>query len=261
MGLRSKPACVLCIGGHDPSGGAGIIADAEAVRAQGVFPLTVITALTEQDTCGLYRLHPQPSDQVMAHCLRLLEDSPPQAVKIGLIGTAEIARALAELGDALPKVPIVLDPVLASGAGQSVADRELISALGERLIPRCRLLTPNLPEAQRLSGASAIDECAKRLLALGADWVLITGTHAATPAVVNRLFGADGSERSWEWPRLPGQYHGSGCTLASAIAARLAQGQGIPEAVAAAQDYTWRSLAAAIQTGRCQATPNRLGLQ
>ncbi|QIK38627.1 hydroxymethylpyrimidine/phosphomethylpyrimidine kinase [Caldichromatium japonicum] len=260
MGLDLQLTRVLCIGGHDPSSGAGIIADAEAVRAQGAFPLTVITALTEQDTCGLYRLHPQPPEHVIAHCLRLLDDSPPQALKIGLIGMAAIALALAELSASLPEVPIVLDPVLASGAGQSVADRELIAALRDRLIPCCRLIAPNLPEAQALSGAQAVEACAERLLELGVGWVLITGTHADTPSVVNRLFGADGSEQTWEWPRLAGQYHGSGCTLASAIAARLARGQEMSEAVAAAQEYTWRSLAAAIQTGRCQSTPNRLDI-
>ncbi len=260
MDRIDEPSRVLCIGGHDPSGGAGILADAESVHAAGVFPLTVITALTEQDTCGLSQLHPQPPEQVIAHCRRLLAESPPQAVKIGLIGDAATARVLAELSESLDLIPIVLDPVLASGAGQSVADPELLAVLRARLIPRCRLITPNLPEAQLLSGAIAAEECAERLLGLGATWVLITGTHAETPAVINRLFGADGSEHAWEWPRLPGQYHGSGCTLAAAIAARLAQGQGMVEAVAAAQGYTWRALAAAIQTGRCQLTPNRLGV-
>ena len=251
---------VLCLGGHDPSGGAGILADAEAVQAAGAFALTVITALTEQNTCGLVNLHPQPPAQIAAHCRCLLRDSQPQAVKIGLIGSAESAHTLAQVldADALAGVPVVLDTVLATGAGQVVADAALRAAICERLLPRCTLVTPNLPEARALTGAQAAEDCAERLLTAGARWVLITGTHDATAAVTNRLFGAQGEREAWDWPRLPGDYHGSGCTLASAIAARLAHGLPLLEAVAAAQSYTWATLEHALRTGRCQLTPNRL---
>ncbi len=260
---RPDRPLVLCIGGHDPSGGAGILADAEAVQAAHAFPLTVITALTEQDTCGLARLHPQPPEQIEAHCRRLLNDSPPSALKIGLIGGADIARMLARFIDTLAtaeraRVPVVLDTVLATGAGQSVADAALREAVRDALIPRCTLVTPNLPEARALTGADAPEDCAERLLAAGAPWVLITGTHDATEAVTNRLFGSNGERHAWDWPRLPGEYHGSGCTLASAIAARLAHGMTLVQAVESAQAYTWTALERALRTGRCQLTPNRL---
>jgi hydroxymethylpyrimidine/phosphomethylpyrimidine kinase len=249
---------VLCAAGHDPSGGAGITADGEAVRAAGAHPLGVITCLTAQDTCGLRRLWPQPPAQVDEQCRLVLEDARVAAIKIGLLGSAAIVRVLAGIMRDYPDLPVVLDPVLASGSGQSVADAALCNQMRQRLFPAVTLLTPNVPEAQTLSGAVGPDDCAERLLRLGCLWVLITGTHAPGGAVTNRLYGRNGTGVSWDWPRLPGEYHGSGCTLASAIAARLALGQDVAAAVADAQDYTWRTLERARCTGRCQLNPNRL---
>ena len=253
-----SPPTVLCVGGHDPSGGAGIGADAEAVRAAGAFALTVVTALTDQDTRGLRQVYPQPAARIEAQCRALIADGDPAAIKIGLIGDARLVPILCAICDDHPALPVVLDPVLASGAGQALADAALIQALLTDLLPRATLVTPNLPEAQRLSGGTDAPDCARRLRAAGARWVLITGTHEEAPAVTNRLYGGDGDPQSQTWPRLPGDYHGSGCTLASAIAARLALGLDLPTAVAAAQDYTWTSLARAWRTGRGQLTPNRL---
>ena len=301
--IGSNRPVVLCIGGHDPSGGAGILADAEAIRAAGAFAVTVVTALTDQDTCGLRHVYPQPPEQVAAQCRALIADSTPRAIKIGLIGSAPLVPVLAAIIDANPSLPVVLDPVLASGAGQSCADSLLLNQLRQQLIPRSTLITPNLPEAHALVGGGTADQCvtvqtpspqpppagrggddqalveqtpstlagegsgggeaclhhyAARLLDTGARWVLITGTHNDTAQVTNRLYGPDGYRQDRDWPRLPGEYHGSGCTLASAIAARLARGMTMEEAVAAAQDYTWNTLQQAFRSGRCQLTPNRL---
>ncbi|CRI64345.1 Phosphomethylpyrimidine kinase [Thiocapsa sp. KS1] len=258
MGRIANRPVVLCIGGHDPSGGAGIVADAEAVRAAGAFPVTVVTALTGQNTCGLSRIHPQAAEQVDAHCRTLLRDCTPRALKIGMIGSAPLIDLLGTLIDENPGLPVVLDPVLASGAGQRVADAAILDGLRVSLIRRSTLVTPNLPEAQTLTGALGPSDCATRLLSLGASWVLITGTHDDTADVTNWLFNSEGLQQRLDWPRLPGEYHGSGCTLASAIAARLALGAAMPEAVAEAQAYTWESLDRALRTGRCQLTPNRL---
>lgn len=263
MHAPPTPPTVLCIGGHDPSGGAGIGADAEAVRAAGAFALTVVTALTDQDTGGLRRVYPQPPDQVEAQCRALIADGRPAAIKLGLIGDARLVPVISAICDAHPSLPVVLDPVLASGAGQTVADAALVQALLAGLIPRATLVTPNVPEAERLGGGGGGGgddpaAWARTLRALGARWVLITGTHAADAEVTNRLYGDAGEPLVQTWPRLPGEYHGSGCTLASAIAARLALGLTMPAAVAAAQAYTWNSLARALRTGRGQLTPNRL---
>ena len=249
---------VLCVGGHDPSGGAGILADAEAIQAAKAYPLTVISALTDQDSCGVRGIYPQPPEQVDAQCRRLMADSPPRAIKIGLIASSGIVRVLARLIDDHPSLPVVLDPVLAPSAGQSFVDAALLNQLRHHLIRRCTLITPNLPEARSLSSADTAENCAANLRSAGARWVLVTGTHDETVAVTNRLQGPKGYRRDWSWPRLPGDYHGSGCTLASAIAARLAWGMEMEEAVASAQAYTWKSLDLAFRTGRCQMTPNRL---
>lgn len=258
MQPSSTIPAVLCAAGHDPCGGAGIAADSEAIRATGAHALSVITCLTTQDTCGLRRLMPQPPAQVDEQCRLLLGDARVSAIKVGLLGSAPLVRVLTRLAQDHPDLPLVVDPVLASGAGQSVADAALCNQLRQHLLPAATLITPNLPEAQTLTGAVAADDCALRLLRLGGPWVLITGTHAPGEAVTNRLYGRDGTRLAWDWPRLPGEYHGSGCTLASAIAGRLALGADLVEAVADAQAYTWQTLAQARRTGRCQLTPNRL---
>ncbi len=258
MPESNQAPIILCIGGHDPSGGAGIQADAEAARANGIHAATVVSCLTCQDTQGLRGLWPQPVAEVKAQCRLILADSQVKAIKIGLLGSARLAHWLCQLADEYPVLPMILDPVLTSGAGQKVSDPSLFEQIRSHLLGHCLLATPNLPEAQALSSAQAPDDCATRLLASGCRWVLITGTHDESTEVINRLYGQDGSQREWHWPRLPEVYHGSGCTLASAIAARLALGQTLECAVAVAQDYTWRSLKSATHTGRGQWTPNRL---
>jgi hydroxymethylpyrimidine/phosphomethylpyrimidine kinase len=249
---------LLCVGGHDPSGGAGIQADAEAARAAGVHATSVVSCLTTQDTCGVRHLLPQPPEQVVEQCRLLLADSRVSAIKVGLLGSSRTARLLSALAAENPDLPFVLDPVLTSGAGEPVADAALLNQLRKNLLGHCTLVTPNLPEARALSGSSDPDTCAHGLLESGCRWVLITGTHAESDDVANRLYARSGSRREWSWPRLPNQYHGSGCTLASAVAARLARGMGMEDAVAEAQAYTWETLSRAWRTGRCQLTPNRL---
>ncbi len=248
---------VLCIGGHDPSGGAGIQADAEAVRAAGAWPCTVASCLTTQSTCGVEKVLPQPPEQILDQCRLVLEDSEVRACKIGLIGSAEAGLALGELLAEMRGVPVILDPVLASGSGDRLASSAIVEVLRETLLGRCTLVTPNLPEARALSGLRTPEECSRDLLARGCPWALVTGTHDETEEVVNRLHGVDGSRRQWRWPRLPHSYHGSGCTLASHLAGLVALGLDVPAAAERAQAFTWQTLDRALKTGRCQWTPNR----
>jgi hydroxymethylpyrimidine/phosphomethylpyrimidine kinase len=169
-------------------------------------------------------------------------------------------------------VPLILDPVLASGRGDEFASEDMIAAMNELLLPQTTIITPNSHEARRLARAQqdeeteegeeaeadlALEECASRILKLGCEYVLITGTHENTARVVNTLYGGDGMIRSDDWERLAGAYHGSGCTLASAIAATLANGLDMPEAVREAQEYTWQTLAAGFRPGMGQAIPDR----
>jgi hydroxymethylpyrimidine/phosphomethylpyrimidine kinase len=157
----------------------------------------------------------------------------------------------------------VLDPVLASGRGDELATDEMAHALRELLLPQPTILTPNSMEARRLAELDEDDEpslaeCAVKLIGAGCEYVLVTGTHEATPQVVNTLYGKGGIVRTDAWPRLPHKYHGSGCTLASAIAAMLANGLELPEAVREAQDYTWHALEKAYRPGMGQHLPDRL---
>jgi hydroxymethylpyrimidine/phosphomethylpyrimidine kinase len=248
---------VLAIGGHDPSGGAGIQADIETLAANGCRSLTVVTALTTQNTCAVRRVLPQPAGQVTEQVRLLLDESTVAAMKIGLIGSAGTALALAELLRQHPGIPVVLDPVLASGSGTDLADGTLPLVLEEALFPCCTLITPNSDEARRLSSEQDLDAAATRLIRHGCASVLITGTHESAEQVTNRLYSLGGPVQSWDWPRLPGSYHGSGCTLASAIAAGLARGLALHDAVQRAQQYTWDALDKALSTGRCQFTPDR----
>jgi hydroxymethylpyrimidine/phosphomethylpyrimidine kinase len=258
MSEQPEIPTLLCVGGHDPCGGAGIVADLESARAAGIHAASVISVLTSQDSCGVRALWPQPAEHVAEQCRTVLADSAVAAIKVGLLGSSAVVRVLAQLAEEHPELPLVLDPVLASGAGQPMADAALLNQLRNNLLGRATLVTPNLPEARTLGCASEPEACARRLLEGGCRWALITGTHGEGPEVVNRLYGRDGGYREWSWARLPHDYHGSGCTLASAIAARLAKGADMIEAVDQAQAFTWHSLQTARRTGRCQLTPNRL---
>ena len=257
------PPVVLTFAASDPSGGAGVQADILTLASMGCHPLSVITAITVQDTLGVEAVQPIDADWVADQARCLLEDMPVDAFKIGALGSVENIAAIAEILSDYPDVPLILDPVLASGRGDELANDEMLHALRELLLPRTTILTPNSMEARRLADVEDEDEpslatCAARLIESGSEYVLITGTHEPTPQVVNTLYGKSGVVRSDSWQRLPGNYHGSGCTLASAIAAMLANGLELPEAVREAQDYTWHSLQKAYRPGMGQFLPDRL---
>jgi len=257
------PPLVLSFAASDPSGGAGIQADLLTLASMGCHPLSVITAITVQDTLGVEALQPIDSDWVSDQARCLLEDMPVDAFKIGALGSVENIAAIAEILADYPDVPLVLDPVLASGRGDELATEEMLHALKELLIPQTTIVTPNSMEARRLAAGDDEEEpslavCAERLIGAGAEFVLITGTHEPMPQVINTLYGKSGVVRSDSWQRLPGSYHGSGCTLASAIAATLANGLELPEAVREAQDYTWHALQKAYRPGMGQHLPDRL---
>ncbi|MBU0501340.1 MAG: hydroxymethylpyrimidine/phosphomethylpyrimidine kinase [Gammaproteobacteria bacterium] len=251
---------LLAVGGHDPCGGAGIQADIETAAALGVHAVTAITCLTIQDTGNVHGMEPTPPRLLRRQIEALRADIPIDCCKIGLIGSIEVAWVLAELLGAPDSPPLVLDPVLAAGGGANLSGQGLIETIRRVLIPLCQLLTPNLPEARTLSGRSAPGDCAAELTRLGCAHVLVTGGHEETDRVVNRLYDANGLLNEWEWPRLPHGYHGSGCTLASAVAALLGKGIDLANAVEQAQQFTWRTLADAMQLGRGQLIPKRLDI-
>ncbi len=248
---------ILCLSGHDPTGGAGLQADIETLGRLGCHASTVVTALTVQDSRDVVRVLPQAPADLLEQARWLVRDLPLAAVKIGLLGSAGVARAVAELLRALPGVPVVLDPVLAAGGGTLLAREDLIEVLCGELLPLVSVLTPNIPEAEVLSGERQPEACAKVLLQMGARHVLITGTHdEGSEKVINRLFGPEG-DAEWAWGRLPHSYHGSGCTLASALAGYLAQGLDMRLACERAQVFTWEALAAGWRPSKGQHFPRR----
>jgi hydroxymethylpyrimidine/phosphomethylpyrimidine kinase len=246
--MVSAPPNVLAFSASDPTGGAGLQADVLTLASLGCHPLSVLTAYTVQDTHGVSSLHSIDAAHVEAQARCVRADARVLAVKIGVVGSAANAQAIATLLAEMPGVPVVLDPVLASARGDALGDAV---AVREFLVPRASVATPNSLEARALGGPEA-------LIALGCKYVLVTGTHEAGDDVVNTLYGTDGVLRVDRWPRLPGSYHGSGCTLASAIAARLAHGDGVIEAVRCAQDYTWCALERGYPPGAGQPVPDRL---
>lgn len=249
----------------DPSGGAGLQADMLTISSMGCHPLSVVTAITVQDTSGVEDVMPIEPEWVVDQARAMLEDVPVAAFKIGMLGSVENVVAIAEILADYPDVPFVLDTVLASGRGDELADEDMLDAMCELLIPQATIVTPNSIEARRLAidedneeDDPSLEECAKRILAMGCEYVLITGTHEQSSKVINTLYNEQGVVRSDSWARLPGSYHGSGCTLASAIAALLAQGVDVPEAVKEAQEYTWQTLNAGFRPGMGQFIPDRL---
>ncbi len=257
------PPAVLTFSATDPSGGAGMQADLLTLSSMGCHPLSVITAITVQDTVGVEDIYPMDADWVADQARAILEDVPVAAFKIGVMGSIENIAVIAEIVSDYPEIPLILDPVLASGRGDEFANDESIQAIRELLIPQCTIITPNSIELRRLAleedeEGVALEKLAARLIALGAEYILVTGTHESTADVINTLYNDKGIVRSDTWKRLPGSYHGSGCTLASAIAATMARGLDISDAIREAQDFTWHSLKFGYRPGMGQFVPDRL---
>lgn len=241
-------ANILSIAGSDPSGGAGVQADLKAISANGAYGMAALTALTAQNTRGVQGVHLVPPDFVADQIRVVAEDVRIDAVKIGMIATAEIARAVA---DALPDVPVVLDPVMVAKGGASLLAEDAVAALRAALVPMAAVITPNLPEAAALLGCDeavtrdAMAEQAQALRALGCGAVLLKGGHLEGEDSPDVLADADGVH--WfEGARMATRNtHGTGCTLSAALAARIGRGAALPEAVRTAKAYVARAIAGA----------------
>jgi hydroxymethylpyrimidine/phosphomethylpyrimidine kinase len=253
---------VLIFAGSDPSGGAGVQADIQAVSACGAHPLTVITALTVQDNDRVYQVHPVPAALVQQQAQALMAKMDVAAVKIGIVGNRANAEAIADMVQLMrqrrPDLPVVLDPVLASGHGDPLAAENALHVIAP-LLPLATLLTPNLPEARSLCRGEphleALEAQAKMLLGQ-CPHVLIKGGHGSGNVIVNGWFSRD-RHLTWTWPRLEGNFHGTGCTLASSIAAYLACGRSMAQAIEDAQAYVHQALAAGYAVAEGQRMPNR----
>ncbi len=247
------PPICLTIAGSDSGGGAGIQADLKTFAALGAYGASAITALTAQNTRGVRAVHcPDPSF-VAAQIDAVFEDLPVAAVKIGMLAHAGIVEVVADRLLAHRPPYVVLDPVMVAASGDRLLAADAVRSLVDRLFPLATLVTPNLPEAEVLAGGALPADpevAARRLLDLGAPAVLLKGGHRESPEVVDALATGTGLVRRWSHPRLlPATFHGTGCTLAAAIAARLAQGRDLPDAVGDGILYVAEGLAHAFPVG------------
>jgi len=232
-------------------------ADIESINRNGARCVSVLTATTTQNTSVFEAIQPVQASDFRNQVTLLLADIQISAVKIGLIGSTAIIDEIASVIKKTGPLPVVLDPVLHAGTGTGLATNEIIARLQQQLLPLTTILTPNLREALQLTGTSDADSAARILLDLGCQQVLITGADTPTAQVINTLYQKHSEPLNFVWERLPGVYHGSGCTLAAAITAQLAQGVERVEAVTRAQQFCWYSLKHRLQLGKSQFHPDR----
>lgn len=250
-----KPV-VLVLAGHDPSGGAGIQADIETTASLGCITTSVITSLTAQNT-QLFSSHlPQKKEDFIHQIDLILDDVTVDTCKIGAIGSPELIRIIHKIFIE-QSFPIVLDPVLHSTTGYDFVTEEMCHLLCKLLLPLATVITPNRDEAMQLTGETDPLVAAKKFLKMGCRNILITDAENSKTQVTNHLFQENGQHQIYQWDRLPGNYHGSGCTLSSAIAANLAKDFAIDTAIEQAQEYTWQSLKHGIKIGKGQRQANR----
>jgi hydroxymethylpyrimidine/phosphomethylpyrimidine kinase len=239
--ISPRPGRVLIIAGSDSGGGAGIQADIKAVTAMGGYAATAVTAITVQNTLGVHGVHPLPLYLIEAQARAVLDDIGADAIKTGMLGSVAVVERVAAILD-ITDATAVVDPVMIAKGGASLLDADAVEAVRRLMVPRAALLTPNAPEAEALTGIVVGDLDGQRrageaLLALGAGAVLMKGGHVEGPTVVDLLLTGSG-ETLLEGPRIDTtSTHGTGCTLASAVAAGLALGQPIETAVAEAWAY------------------------
>jgi hydroxymethylpyrimidine/phosphomethylpyrimidine kinase len=244
---------VLTVAGSDSGGGAGIQADLKTMLAHGVHGMSVLAAVTAQNSVGVQGYWELPVEAVRAQLASVLGDIGVDAVKTGMLASAELVTAVAEVLSTVD-APVVVDPVGVSKHGDPLLAEDAVGALRDRLLPVATLATPNLYEVQQLTGVKVTEEAGLRraadaVLELGPRAVLVKGGHLAGDPV-DLLVTADGAEHAYRAARLDNRHtHGTGCTLASAIASRLAAGADLPGAVAAAKDYVTGAIAAGFPLG------------
>jgi len=254
----SKPPVVLCFSGLDPTGGAGIQADIEAIAKHGCHAAPIITANTVQDTKNVISFETVNATLILKQARTILKDMPVSAIKIGMLGSGEIAEAIYTLFRQYSDIPVILDPVLIAGGGSSLAKKDLIDAINTLIIPHTYILTPNIPEAQQLTNTKSQPEAAAKLLnKMGSKYVLLTGTHSKNPDVIHKFYFKSEIQKTFKYKRLKNEYHGSGCTLASSLAALIAQKMEPVNACQNALDFTYKSLKNANVLGGGQLIPNR----
>jgi len=255
MSNRSH-ANVLVFSGLDPTGGAGLQADIETITSIGATACSIVTAVTVQDTTSVQAVHSIDSRFIGQQARCILNDIDIQCFKLGMIAEVEIINELVAIIKANPDIPLVIDPIFSAGGGGDLSNNTVYQQLKSELFPYATIITPNSMEARQLSGQHDLKDCAQYLLDYGCQSVLITGSHEQSIEVCNTLYYQDQQIES-NWPRLPDNYHGSGCTLSSSIAAFIALDFELDTAVYKAQQYTYNTLLNAKKKGLGQLIPDR----
>jgi len=261
------PKRLLVIAGSDSGGGAGLQADIKTASALGVYAMSAVTAVTAQDTVAVRTIYPMPASLVREQIACCLADIGADAIKIGMVGSADVAAAIADiLARDARAIPIVLDPVLVSTSGAAFLDVRGMAVLREELVPLATLLTPNIPETEALaamptSNGEQIVAAARALRALGAEAVLVKGGHASHAMIEDRLIWKGGVE-VFAFPRIATRHtHGTGCTLATAIACGLAEGHSLPLAVGRAREFVQTAIESAPGLGHGHGPLNHLRVE
>lgn len=254
--MTQPPKRLLVIAGSDSGGGAGIQAGIKTADAFGVYAMTAITAVTAQNTRGVTAIHPVPPKIVAAQIEACLNDIGADAIKIGMLGSAAIVKAVAAaIAKLAKKIPVVLDPVMVSTSGSTLLSAAAVAALKRELLPLATLVTPNIPETRALVGmrgtvSRQAEAAAHKLMALGAKAALIKGGHATRATIDDVLVWERGTE-ILAFPRIKTRHtHGTGCTYATAIACGLAQGLSLPLAVGRAREYVQVAIETAPGLGK-----------
>ncbi len=255
-----SPPTVLVFAGNDPTGGAGLCADTQTLAKLGCHIAPVITCVTVQNTHNATEILPLPGRTIVQQAETVLADISITACKIGLLGSANIVEGVVHVLKQHPKLPVIVDPILAAGGGKSMSNQIICDRILHQLLPLTTILTPNSQEARKLTGIESLEGAAQKLMSQGCQAVCITGTHENTHQVINTLYQQQGESRQWMFERLPHSYHGSGCTFASNLAGLIARGETMITAVEKAQQLTFYALKTAFFPGQGQAVPNRIDI-
>lgn len=250
--MKNKLPVVLVIGGHDPTGGAGIQSDIETVTSLNCHAVSLITCLTSQNTKEFLISDPVNPDTFFSQGKALISDVNIDVIKIGAVGSSKIVEKINDLLTLMKNSPVIVDPIIRSSSGGILTNKKSLDALKSLIFPKSFLVTPNLEEAKSISGEENLDLVIENLLNLCTQYLLIKDVEKSKNLIVNNLYSKSKFIKHWENPRIEGKFHGTGCSLASSIACFMAKSRNIIESIDLAQKYTLKAIINSVKIGKGQ---------
>ena len=250
--MKKNFPVVLAIGGHDPTGGAGIQSDIETITSHDCHAVSLITCLTSQNTERFLTLDPVNPSTFATQAKTLISDIHIDVIKIGAVGNFKIVEKIYDLINSMQNTAVIVDPVIKSSTGGLLANKETIEALKSLILPKSFLITPNLDEVKALSGEDNLDQSLEALCELCQQYILVKDVEESEKSVINNLYSKSKLLKHWESPRKEGQFHGTGCSLASSIACFIAKSVNILESIDLAQKHTLKAINNSIGIGKGQ---------